>query len=119
MKKLTVYHYAKCGTCRKAIRLLQELGHELVMQDVFVDPPTADELADLVAKSGLPAQRFFNTSGEVYREMNLKDKTKHMDDGEKIRLMSGNGRLIKRPVVTDGKQVTVGFKEDTFRQIWG
>lgn len=117
--KLKVYHYAKCGTCRKAIRLLEEMGHELALQDLFIDPPTADELAGLIAKSGLPAQRFFNTSGEVYREMNLKDKTREMDDEQKIRLMASNGRLIKRPVVTDGKRVTVGFREDDFRKIWG
>lgn len=118
-KKLTVYQYSKCGTCRQALRYLRQLDWELDVREVFEQPPDERELETLIALSGLPAQKFFNTSGEVYKEMNLKEKTRDMAERDKIRLLAGNGRLIKRPIVTDGKRVTVGFKEETFRQIWG
>lgn len=119
MSKLIVYQYAGCGTCRKAVRFLRELGHEPELREIFDEPPDERTLARLIALSGLPAQKFFNTSGEVYKAMNLKEKTRTMEEGEKIRLLASNGRLIKRPIVTDGKRVTVGFKEEAFRQIWG
>lgn len=119
MNKLTVWHYAKCGTCRKALRLLKELGHDPELKDLFEQAPDEQELAQWIALSGLPVQKFFNTSGQVYKDMNLKEKTREMDDREKIKLLASNGRLIKRPIVTDGKRVTVGFKEETFREIWG
>lgn len=119
MSKLTVYQYAKCGTCRKAVRLLKELGRDLEIRELFEAPPDERELAALIERSGLPAQKFFNTSGELYKEMNLKEATRGMDDGDKIRLLASNGRLIKRPIVTDGKRVTVGFKEEEFREVWG
>lgn len=119
MSRLTVYHYAKCGTCRKAVRFLRELGHEPELRDVVEQPPDERELAELISRSGLPAQSFFNTSGEWYKKLNLKEKTRHMDEREKIRLLASNGRLIRRPIVTDGRKVTVGFREETFRDVWG
>lgn len=118
MKQVTVYQYARCGTCRKALKTLKENGYDVRTIEVFEHPPSADELMSLIRLSGLPAQKFLNTSGEVYREMKLKDRVGSMTDEEKAALMSTNGRLIKRPIVTDGKQVTVGFKEDQFRQWW-
>lgn len=72
----------------------------------------------MVETSGLPVRKFFNTSGELYRELNLKDKLPQMEQEEMLRLLSENGKLIKRPIVTDGARTTVGFKEEDFRQTW-
>jgi len=119
LRRLTVYHYPKCGTCRKAVRFLERLGHDLDLRDLVEKPPGEEELAGLIAMSGLPPQAFFNTSGEWYRKLNLKEATRTMDDREKIRLLASNGRLIKRPIVTDGRKTTVGFSEELFRSAWG
>ncbi|XOI97356.1 arsenate reductase family protein [Paenibacillus polymyxa] len=118
MSNLKVYHYAKCGTCRKAVKWLEAQGHELELIPIFDSPPSESELTDLILKSGLEVKKFFNTSGEVYKEQQLKDKLPGMSADEQIRLLASNGRLIKRPIVTDGEKVTVGFKEETYEQEW-
>jgi arsenate reductase len=118
-EKLKVYHYTKCGTCRSAIKWLKAKGAELELQDLFEQAPTAEEIKGWIKLSGLETKKLFNTSGEVYKEMNLKDKLPGMSDEERITLLASNGRLVKRPVVTDGKQVTVGFKENEFEHVWG
>lgn len=116
--KLTVYQYAKCGTCRKATKWLAQQGHELDLIPVFEEPPAAEQLTSLIQLSGLELKKWFNTSGEVYKEMNLKDKLGQMSDEEKVELLASNGRLLKRPIVTDGERVTVGYKEETFQSLW-
>ncbi|WP_338542658.1 arsenate reductase family protein [Paenibacillus tundrae] len=118
MSQLKVYQYAKCGTCRKAVKWLEAQEHQLELIPIFDTPPTEAELTDLIQKSGLEVKKFFNTSGEVYKEQQLKDKLPGMSVEEQIRLLASNGRLIKRPIVTDGDKVTVGFKEDTYEQEW-
>ncbi|WFR62188.1 arsenate reductase family protein [Paenibacillus amylolyticus] len=118
MSNLKVYQYAKCGTCRKAVKWLEAQGHELELIPIFDTPPSASELTELIQKSGLEVKKFFNTSGEVYKEQQLKDKLPGMSADEQIRLLASNGRLIKRPIVTDGEKVTVGFKEETYEQEW-
>ncbi|MCD1260937.1 arsenate reductase family protein [Paenibacillus athensensis] len=115
-----VYGYDKCGTCRNATKWLK--AHEIEIEasiPLFETPPAADELEKLVADSGLELKKFFNTSGEVYKELGLKDKLASMSRQEQLELLAGNGRLIKRPIVTDGKQVTVGFKEEQYTAVWG
>lgn len=119
MSKLKVYQYPKCGTCRNAIKWLQAHGHELDLQHLWDNPPTPEEMAHLIDLSGLELKKFFNTSGEVYKELGLKDKLADMSREEQIKLLSSNGRLIKRPIVTDGSKVTVGFKEDVYENSWG
>ncbi|MBP1993505.1 arsenate reductase family protein [Paenibacillus eucommiae] len=118
--KVKVYGYDKCGTCRDAMKWLKahnvEIGESIPL---FETPPSAGELKELLTLSGLGIKKFFNTSGEVYKEMLLKDKLPGMTEQEMLDLLASNGRLIKRPIVTDGKQVTVGFKEDAFKEIWG
>ncbi|UHA72334.1 arsenate reductase family protein [Paenibacillus sp. 481] len=118
MKKLTVYHYATCSTCRNAIKSLQAKGAELELRPIVEQPPTVDELRTLVANSGLELKKWFNTAGEVYRSLQLKDRLKDMSEEEQLELLSSNGKLIKRPIVTDGQRVTVGFKEDTYQEVW-
>jgi len=115
---LTFYGYPKCSTCRNAQKWLtgHNIPHEAI--DLVQNPPNAEVLRKLVETSGLDIQKFFNTSGEVYRELQLKDKLPAMSYEEKLQLLSSNGKLIKRPVVTSGEQVTVGFKEDEFERVW-
>ncbi|MFC5701193.1 arsenate reductase family protein [Cohnella faecalis] len=115
---LTVYHLPQCDTCRKAIKQLKEQGNELDTRHIVEQTPTAEQLRELIAASGLPLQKFFNVSGDAYRAMNLKDKLKDMSDEQKIELLASNGMLIKRPIVTDGTRTTVGYKEDSFRTEW-
>jgi len=118
-KALKVYHYPKCGSCRSALKFLREKGREFELQDLFEQPPTEAEIREWLRMSGLGPRAFFNTSGEVYRELNLKDKLPGMSEDEQIRLLASNGRLVKRPVVTDGRKLTVGLKEDVFGEVWG
>ncbi|WP_248930193.1 arsenate reductase family protein [Paenibacillus hamazuiensis] len=117
--KLKIYEYAKCGTCRSAVKSLKAKGHELESVPLFEQPPSKDELKKLVKQSGLDLRKWFNTSGEVYKEMQLKDKLPGMSEDEQLELLAANGRLIKRPVVTDGSRVTVGYKEEQYEEVWG
>lgn len=115
---LKVYHYPTCSTCRSANKALKQHGYELKLQDIKETPPTAEELRKLIPLSGLPIAKWFNISGEVYREMGLKDKLPAMSDEDKIQLLSANGMLIKRPIVTDGLRISIGFREQDFGPVW-
>jgi arsenate reductase (glutaredoxin) len=117
-ERLKVYHYPVCSTCKSANKALKQQGYELELQDIKADPPSPDELRNLIALSGLPIQKFFNVSGEVYRELGLKDKLPSMTEDEKIKLLSSNGMLIKRPIVTNGSRVSIGFREQDFGLAW-
>jgi|HigsolmetaGSP12D_1036236.scaffolds.fasta_scaffold02822_2 arsenate reductase len=117
-RKVTVYQYPTCDTCRKAVSYLKKLGNEPELRNIKSDPPGESELAAMIAASGLPVDKWFNTSGEQYRRLGLKDKLAGLSDAEKIRLLSGNGMLIKRPIVYDGNRATVGFKEDRYDEVW-
>ena len=116
---LKVYYYPKCGSCRNALKFLRAKSRELDLRDLYERPPTEEEIREWLRLSGLPVRAFFNTSGEAYREMKLKDRLPGMSEDEQIRLLASNGRLVKRPVVTDGRKLTVGWKEDTFEENWG
>lgn len=115
---LKFYWYPKCGTCRKAKKWLDENGLPYEEIHIVETPPTRDELADLYKKSGLDIKKFFNTSGQKYREMGLKDRVKEASEDELLDLLASDGMLIKRPIVTDGNKVTVGFKEESFANTW-
>lgn len=117
-KNLLYYGYSKCGTCRKAKKFLEDHGVSFTEKAIVEEPPSKEELAGLVQKSGLPIQKFFNTSGKKYRELGLSQKLKEMSDDEKLTLLASDGMLIKRPIVTDGEKVTVGFKEDQYKEYW-
>lgn len=113
-----MYWYPKCGTCRNANKWLIAHGIEAQTIDLVQHPPEKAELERLVEQSGLELNKFFNTSGELYRELQLKDKLPGMSRDDKLELLAANGKLIKRPIVTDGERVTVGFKEDEFARVW-
>ncbi|MBD1380788.1 arsenate reductase family protein [Metabacillus arenae] len=116
---LTFYWYPKCGTCRKAKKWLEEQNVEINEVHIVENPPSKEEIKDLYKRSGLELKKFFNTSGQKYRQLGLKDKIKEASEDELLELLAQDGMLIKRPITTDGKQVTVGFKEDEFKQAWG
>ncbi len=118
-KRLKVYHLPVCSTCKLANKQLRQMGYTLDDQDIREQPPTVAELTKLIALSGLPIGKWFNTSGDAYREMGLKDKMKQLSEAEKIELLASNGMLIKRPVVSDGSRVTVGHREPDFGAAWG
>lgn len=115
---LTIIQYPKCSTCKAALKSLQNKGNDVATRNIVEDTPSADELKVLVANSGLELKKFFNTSGDVYRELGLKDKLAAMSVDDQYALLASNGMLIKRPIVTDGKKVTVGYKEEQYEQAW-
>lgn len=117
-RQLTVYHYPPCGTCRPAVKSLKQRGYELELHNLWEETPSQKDLQKWIPLSGLPISKWFNVSGEAYKELGLKDRMKGMSEDEKIGLLASNGRLIKRPVVTDGHRVTVGYKEEEFNRVW-
>jgi arsenate reductase len=118
-RTVTCYQYPQCGTCRNALKSLKQKGVEVEAVHIFDNPPDSAKLKEMIRLSGLEPKKWFNTSGEVYKEMKLKDKLPQMNEEQMIELLASNGRLIKRPVVTDGSRVTVGYKEETYEQVWG
>ena len=111
--------YTRCSTCQKAKKWLDEHGISYEWREIKEQNPTAQELADWQAKSGLPLKKFFNTSGMLYRDMNLKDKLKSMTEEEMLQLLATDGMLVKRPILVDGDKVLLGFKEEQYRQLLG
>lgn len=116
---LKLYGYKKCGTCRKAEQFLQQAGIAYEFVDITENPPTAEELAAIVERANVPLNKLFNTSGVQYRELEIKKKLPALSSREILALLASNGRLIKRPLITDGKRATVGFNEEQFAAIWG
>ena len=104
-------NYPKCSTCQKAKKWLIEHQQEFEDRDIKEQNPTADELKEWHEKSGLPLKRFFNTSGILYKEMNLKEKLPGMSEEEQFRLLASDGMLVKRPILVTEETVLVGFKE--------
>lgn len=115
---LTFYWYPKCGTCRNAKKWLD--AHNVSYQDVHIveNTPSREELEKLYKKSGLDLKKFFNTSGIKYRELGLKDKVKTASDEELLDILASDGMLIKRPLLTDGEKVTLGFKEEEYEKLF-
>jgi len=115
---MTFYWYPKCGTCRKAKKWLDD--HHLSYKEIHIsdNPPSSAELEGYYQKSGLELKKFFNTSGLKYRELGIKDRLKSATEAELLELLASDGMLIKRPILTDGKKVTVGFKEEEFEKAW-
>lgn len=103
--------YPKCSTCQKAKKWLD--GHQVSYTDrhIVEENPTYEELKEWYEKSGLPLKKFFNTSGMIYKELQLKDKLKTMSEEEQLKLLATNGMLVKRPLVVKENCVLIGFKE--------
>lgn len=103
--------YPKCSTCQKAKKWLEEHNVEYDERHIAENNPTYDELKKWYEMSGLPLKRFFNTSGLVYKKMQLKDKLADMPEDEQLQLLATNGMLVKRPLAIGDGYVLVGFKE--------
>mgnify|MGYP002743311963 CR=1 FL=1 len=108
---MLLIEYPKCSTCRKAKKWLDEHHISYELRDIKEENPGYEELAAWQAASGLPVRKFFNTSGMLYKEMHLKEKLADMSEEEQLQLLSTNGMLVKRPLVVNGDQILVGFKE--------
>ena len=104
-------NYPKCSTCKKARKFLEDTGVAFEDRDIKEQNPTVDELKEWIAKSGLPAQKFSNTSGMLYRQMELKDKLPNMSEQEMIELLATDGMLVKRPILVSEDKVLVGFRQ--------
>ena len=109
--------YPKCSTCKKAQEWLEQNGIEYEIRDIKSDNPTYDELKDWYEKSGLPLKKFFNTSGMLYRSMELKDKLPNMSEDEQLALLASDGMIVKRPIAADGDTVLVGFNADKWEKL--
>lgn len=103
--------YPKCSTCRKAGKWLEENGIPYEMRDIKLENPTYEELAMWHKRSGLPLKKFFNTSGMLYKSLELKDKLPGMSEEEMLRLLATDGMLVKRPLLIGENFVLVGFRE--------
>ena len=107
--------YPKCSTCQKAKKWQGEHNIEYTERHIVDVNPSYDELKEWYKKSGLPLKKFFNTSGLLYKEMQLKDKLVMMNEEEQLKLLATNGMLVKRPMVIDKNFVLVGFKEEEWK----
>lgn len=103
-------YYPKCSTCQKAKKWLEENNIAFEERHIIEDNPTYEELKEWYEKSGLKLNRFFNTSGMKYRELNLKDKRPEMSEDEQLKLLATDGMLVKRPVIVKDDIVLTGFK---------
>jgi arsenate reductase len=103
--------YPKCTTCQKAKKWLDENNIQYEMRNIKEQKPTFDELKAWLETSKLPIKKFFNTSGNLYKAMSLKDKLASMSEDEKLNLLASDGMLVKRPIVVSDDVVLVGFKE--------
>ena len=109
MIKFICYH--KCTTCQKAKKWLDDNKIEYEFRDIKLDNPTLDELTEWHKKSELPLKKFFNTSGLLYKSLDLKNKLITMSEDEMLKLLASNGMLVKRPLLIGDSFVLVGFKE--------
>ena len=108
--------YPKCTSCQKAKKWLDDNNVEYSLRDIKIENPSIDELCNWHKVSGLPLKKFFNTSGLLYKSMELKDKLPNMSEEEQLNLLATDGMLVKRPLVIGRDFVLVGFKEDEWKE---
>lgn len=114
---MLLIYYPKCSTCQKAKKFLDDHNLTYTTQDIKLNPPTKEELTSYLEKSNLPLKKFINTSGLIYRELNLKDKLETMTNNQVLTLLSQNGMLIKRPILITNDLILVGFKEKEYEKL--
>ncbi|MFV0528805.1 MAG: arsenate reductase family protein [Lachnospiraceae bacterium] len=107
---MLVLCYPSCSTCKKALHWLDEHAIPYELRDIKLERPTQEELTDWYHKSGLSLKRFFNTSGLVYRELNLKDQLAAMSEEQMLSVLATDGMLVKRPLVVGDDFVLTGFR---------
>ena len=106
-----VYCYPRCTTSKKAVKWLEENGIDYEYKHIVEETPSKEDIKKYYKESGLPLKRFFNTSGNVYKELNLKEKLAEMSEDEQFELLASNGMVLKRPLWVGKDFVLVGFKE--------
>lgn len=114
--------YPKCTTCQRAKKWLDDNNIEYELRDIKLNNPTVDELTEWYNKSGLPLKKFFNTSGLIYKSLDLKNKLSSMTEDEMLSLLATDGMLVKRPLLIGDNFVLAGFKENEWINIdkdWG
>lgn len=118
-ENITVLCYAKCGTCRKAEKWLKDKGINYTYRPIKEEPPTESELTEWIQASGLPIAKFFNTSGQLYREHNIKEKLKTLSSDKLTSILASDGMFVKRPVLLCNSQFkAIGFKEDEWEKLF-
>ena len=110
-QEMIFIQYPKCSTCQKAKKWLDDRNITYTDRHIVEDNPSYDELKQWYERIGIPLKKFFNTSGMLYKEMQLKDKLPAMSEEEQLRLLATNGMLVKRPLVVDDDMVLTGFRE--------
>lgn len=110
------FSYNKCGTCRKAKKILDAYKLSYDEIDITETPPPKSVLKKAIKARGM--KKLFNTSGEQYKKLRIKDKIGAMTEAQAIELLSRNGRLVKRPIAVDGNRITVGFDEIEYKEVW-
>ena len=113
---LKVYCYSRCGTCKKALKWLDDHGIAYETADIRTEHPDKETLRAYRAAAGLPMKRFFNTSGIPYREMELAKKLPGMSEEEQLSLLASDGMLVKRPLLAGDGFVLTGFREDEWAE---
>ncbi len=114
---ITVYCYSKCSTCKKALKWLDEKKIPYESIDLKENHPDEETLRRYYEMSGLPLKRFFNTSGQIYRELELSKKLPNMTEDEQFRLLASDGMIVKRPLMVMENKVLTGFKEEEWKQV--
>ncbi|MBR5121131.1 MAG: arsenate reductase family protein [Oscillospiraceae bacterium] len=109
--------YPRCTTCQKAQKFLDEKGVKYELINIKEQNPTEDELKEYLRLSGLPLKRFFNTSGLLYKSLNLREKLPEMSQSEQISLLATDGMLVKRPILVTNSSVLVGFKQEEWKNL--
>ncbi len=109
--------YPKCSTCKKAKKFLDENNISYKDRHIVLNNPTKEELKEWITKSGRDIKTFFNTSGNLYKELNLKDKLNTMSEEEKLELLASNGMLVKRPLLIKDDIILSGFKEELWSEL--
>lgn len=113
---MLVLVYRKCSTCLKALKWLEENQVTFTERPIVEENPSYEELQEWYKMSGLPLKKFFNTSGLLYKELNLKDKLPTMSVEEQLKLLATNGKLVKRPLVVGEDYVLTGFREQEWEE---
>ncbi|HJO01204.1 MAG TPA: Spx/MgsR family RNA polymerase-binding regulatory protein [Nitrospinaceae bacterium] len=113
---MKLYSYNKCGTCRKAKKFLDAKNVSYDEINITETPPTKSVLKKAIKAKGM--KKLFNTSGEQYKKLKIKDQIGTMTEAQAIDLLAGNGRLVKRPIAVAGDRITVGFGESEYKEVW-
>ncbi len=114
-----IYLYPKCSTCVKAVKYLESKGVEFEKVHLVEETPSKEELFELYKLGDYPVKKFFNTNGKIYKERGLKDTVEKLSEEEAFDMLSKEGMLIKRPILTNGKSIKIGFKENEWEEFIG